>query len=105
MVQQLNYLKESASQTAGPYVHIGCTPNFSGIAGVYPEDLGSGSLVKDKTRGERLTIRGLGRVADTSDIANVVLATRNAHKVGSTGSRAGTRISARDSCAPPPQRP
>ncbi len=27
-------------------------------------------------RGERLTLRGLGRVADTSDIANVVVATR-----------------------------
>jgi protocatechuate 3,4-dioxygenase, alpha subunit len=35
MVQPLGYLKESASQTAGPYVHIGLTPNFSGIAGVY----------------------------------------------------------------------
>ena len=58
MVQQLHYLKESASQTAGPYVHIGCTPNFSGITGVYETDLGSGSLVNDKTRGERITIRG-----------------------------------------------
>jgi protocatechuate 3,4-dioxygenase alpha subunit len=58
MVQPLTYFKESASQTAGPYVHIGCTPNFSGITGVYPEDLGSGSLVNDKTRGERITIRG-----------------------------------------------
>ena len=28
MVQDLGYLKESASQTAGPYVHIGLTPNF-----------------------------------------------------------------------------
>ncbi|MGK6314216.1 protocatechuate 3,4-dioxygenase subunit alpha [Neorhizobium sp. DT-125] len=58
MVQQLHYLKESASQTAGPYVHIGCTPNFSGITGVYETDLGSGSLVNEKTRGERITIRG-----------------------------------------------
>ncbi|WP_105382843.1 protocatechuate 3,4-dioxygenase subunit alpha [Neorhizobium alkalisoli] len=58
MVQPLTYFKESASQTAGPYVHIGCTPNFSGITGVYAEDLGSGSLVNDNTRGERITIRG-----------------------------------------------
>jgi protocatechuate 3,4-dioxygenase, alpha subunit len=58
MAQSLNYLKESASQTAGPYVHIGCTPNFSGITGVYPEDLGSGPMATDKTRGERITIRG-----------------------------------------------
>jgi len=58
MVQPLGYLKESASQTAGPYVHIGCTPNFTGIHGVYDQDLGSGSLVTDQTRGERITIRG-----------------------------------------------
>lgn len=58
MVQALGYLKESASQTAGPYVHIGCTPNFTGIHGVYDVDLGSGPMVNDQTRGERVTIRG-----------------------------------------------
>jgi protocatechuate 3,4-dioxygenase alpha subunit len=58
MAQPLNYLKESPSQTAGPYVHIGCTPNFAGIHGVYDHDLGSGPMVSDKTRGERITIRG-----------------------------------------------
>lgn len=64
MVQSLSYLKESASQTAGPYVHIGCTPNFTGIHGVYEQDLGSGSLVSEKTRGERITVRG--RIIDGS---------------------------------------
>jgi protocatechuate 3,4-dioxygenase alpha subunit len=58
MVQPLNYLKESPSQTAGPYVHIGCTPNFSGIHGVYEKDLGSGPLCNERTKGERITIRG-----------------------------------------------
>lgn len=64
MVQPLNYLKESPSQTAGPYVHIGCTPNFTGIHGVYEQDLGSGPLYNEKTRGERITIKG--RVIDGS---------------------------------------
>jgi len=50
-------LKESASQTAGPYVHIGLTPNFSGIMGVYPADLGK-VMVNAKTKGERITITG-----------------------------------------------
>jgi len=54
--QSLNRLKESASQTAGPYVHIGLTPNFCEIGGVYAEDLGV-SMVNDKTRGERITIK------------------------------------------------
>lgn len=58
MVQPLGYLKETASQTAGPYVHIGLTPNFVGIHGIFKDDLGSGSLVSDKTRGERITITG-----------------------------------------------
>ncbi|MFK4824321.1 protocatechuate 3,4-dioxygenase subunit alpha [Paenochrobactrum sp. BZR 588] len=58
MVQPLGYLKETASQTAGPYVHIGLTPNFVGIHGIFKDDLGSGSLVNDKTRGEHITITG-----------------------------------------------
>jgi protocatechuate 3,4-dioxygenase alpha subunit len=56
MVQQLGYLKETPSQTAGPYVHIGCTPNFAEIT-VYENDLGI-SMVNDKTLGERITLRG-----------------------------------------------
>ncbi len=50
-------LKESASQTAGPYVHIGLTPNFCGITGVYPRDLGC-DMMGEKTKGERITITG-----------------------------------------------
>mgnify|MGYP003700523567 CR=1 FL=1 len=61
MVQPLNRLKESASQTAGPYVHIGLTPNFCGIEGVYANDLGA-TMVNDKTQGERITVRA--RVID-----------------------------------------
>jgi protocatechuate 3,4-dioxygenase alpha subunit len=39
-MQSLDTLKESLSQTAGPYVYIGCTPNFAGIQGVWETDLG-----------------------------------------------------------------
>ena len=56
MVQSLDRIKESASQTAGPYVHIGLTPNFCDIGGVYAEDLGA-SMVNADTRGERIMIR------------------------------------------------
>ena len=56
MVQSLNYLKESASQTAGPYVHIGCTPNYSGISGVYSEDLGSRPLFPDAKPDARISL-------------------------------------------------
>ncbi|MGO7956363.1 protocatechuate 3,4-dioxygenase subunit alpha [Rhizobium leguminosarum] len=56
-MQQLGYLKETPSQTAGPYVHIGLTPNFCDISGVYDTDLGI-AMVNDKTLGERITVTG-----------------------------------------------
>lgn len=57
MVQALKYLKESPSQTAGPYVHIGCTPNFAGISGVYPADLGH-VMRTGPVAGQEITLRG-----------------------------------------------
>ncbi|RVV97295.1 protocatechuate 3,4-dioxygenase subunit alpha [Mesobaculum littorinae] len=57
MIRDVTRLKETPSQTAGPYVHIGCTPNFCDIGGVYPHDLGSKLITGDVT-GERITIKG-----------------------------------------------
>ena len=57
-MQKLTYLKESPSQTAGPYVHIGCVPNFCDIKGVYPEDLGA-TMIKDGAKGQRITVTGI----------------------------------------------
>lgn len=62
----LNRLKETPSQTAGPYIHIGATPNFVGNDGVYPADLGV-TMVNEKTKGERIAITG--RVIDGSGAA------------------------------------
>lgn len=56
MTQPLEYLKESPSQTAGPYVHIGCTPNFTGIE-VYGGDLGR-VMKTGPVKGEAITITG-----------------------------------------------
>jgi protocatechuate 3,4-dioxygenase, alpha subunit len=57
MAQELTILKESPSQTAGPYVHIGATPNWAEITGVWREDLGL-ALVGPETKGERIIVRG-----------------------------------------------
>lgn len=57
MSSQQRQTPETASQTAGPYVHIGCTPNFSGIANLYKEDLGSNLILGD-VEGEQITIKG-----------------------------------------------
>ena len=56
MSQPLDYLKESPSQTAGPYVHIGCTPNFSGIE-IYGGDLGA-SMKTGPVQGQEITLHG-----------------------------------------------
>ncbi|SDR48394.1 protocatechuate 3,4-dioxygenase subunit alpha [Pseudovibrio sp. Tun.PSC04-5.I4] len=63
---KLEYLKESPSQTAGPYVHIGCTPNFIGNTGIFKEDLGA-KMVNQLTKGKRVTVKG--RVFDGTGTA------------------------------------
>ncbi|MEL6450077.1 MAG: protocatechuate 3,4-dioxygenase subunit alpha [Pseudomonadota bacterium] len=56
MPQPLAYLRESPSQTAGPYVHIGCTPAQCGID-VYPHDLGA-VMKTGPVQGQEITLTG-----------------------------------------------
>ncbi len=63
MFQRLTTIKESPSQTAGPYIHIGATPNWVEITGVWDEDLGL-VLVGLETKGERILVKG--RIFDGS---------------------------------------
>ncbi|WP_062012980.1 protocatechuate 3,4-dioxygenase subunit alpha [Aureimonas sp. AU4] len=58
MTLPLDYLPESPSQTAGPYVHIGTNPNWVEITGVWRDDLGL-VLVGPETRGERILVEGV----------------------------------------------
>jgi protocatechuate 3,4-dioxygenase, alpha subunit len=60
MVQPLSYLKETASQTAGPYVHIGLIPHMAGFD-IFEKNFGH-VLVGPSTKGERITLEG--RVLD-----------------------------------------
>ena len=60
MVQPLGYLKETASQTAGPYVHIGLIPHQAGFE-IFEKNF-SNVLVTEATPGERIRIEG--RVID-----------------------------------------
>jgi protocatechuate 3,4-dioxygenase alpha subunit len=51
-------LKVQPSQTAGPYVHIGCVPAFAGLSGMYGgEDLGA-RMVTAGTGHQALTFSG-----------------------------------------------
>lgn len=61
MLNRLPPLKETPSQTAGPYVHIGMTPSLEGTTGPNVKDLGSGPV---PGTGARITIAG--RIFDGS---------------------------------------
>ena len=57
MPQSLDYLKETASQTAGPYVHIGLAPGAAGFD-IYREELGR-DIAGPNAKGERIRVEGL----------------------------------------------
>ncbi|HWW48565.1 MAG TPA: protocatechuate 3,4-dioxygenase subunit alpha [Xanthobacteraceae bacterium] len=60
MVQSLSYLKETASQTAGPYVHIGLIPAMAGFD-IFEKNF-SNVMVGPNTKGQRIILEG--RVID-----------------------------------------
>lgn len=62
MINDTTLLRETASQTAGPYVHIGLAPKAAGFD-IYENNFGN-VLVQPDTRGERIVIEG--RVIDGS---------------------------------------
>ena len=62
MVNELDYLKESASQTAGPYVHIGLAPNQAGFD-IFEKNF-TNVVAPPGVAGDRVTIEG--RVIDGS---------------------------------------
>ena len=57
MAQSLHYLKESASQTAGPYVHIGLAPGAAGFD-IYRRELGW-EIAAPEAPGERIRVEGM----------------------------------------------
>jgi protocatechuate 3,4-dioxygenase alpha subunit len=62
MILPLPYLKETPSQTAGPYVHIGLIPHQAGFD-IFENNF-SNVLVGPETQGERIRIEG--RIFDGS---------------------------------------
>ncbi len=57
MAQALGYLKETASQTAGPYVHIGLAPGAAGFQ-TFAQELGR-IIAPEGVPGERIRVEGL----------------------------------------------
>ncbi|THD82855.1 protocatechuate 3,4-dioxygenase subunit alpha [Aliigemmobacter aestuarii] len=57
MPQPLDYLKETPSQTAGPYVHIGLAPGAAGFQ-IYGRELGH-EIAAPEVPGERIRVEGV----------------------------------------------
>lgn len=56
MPQPLDYLRETASQTAGPYVHIGLAPGAAGFS-IFQRELGW-DIAGPDAPGERIRVEG-----------------------------------------------
>ena len=80
MPQQLNYLKETASQTAGPYVHIGLIPAMAGFD-IFEKNF-SNVLVTPNTKGERITLEGRVLDGGGSPLRDVLLEIWQANAAG-----------------------
>ncbi len=56
MSQELDYLNETPSQTAGPFVHIGLAPGAAGFD-IYKQELGW-DIAGPNAKGERIRVEG-----------------------------------------------
>lgn len=71
MTQALDYLKETASQTAGPYVHIGLAPGAAGFD-IYRQELGW-DIAGPNAKGERIRVEGVVIDGTGSPVKDVLL--------------------------------
>ena len=71
MVQALTYLKETASQTAGPYVHIGLAPGAAGFE-IYRQELGR-EIAAPGVPGTRIRVEGVVIDATGAPIKDVLI--------------------------------
>lgn len=71
MVQSLKYLKETPSQTAGPYVHIGLAPGAAGFH-LFDQELGQVIAASD-VPGERIRVSGVVRDATGAPVKDVLI--------------------------------
>ncbi|WP_112874627.1 protocatechuate 3,4-dioxygenase subunit alpha [Paracoccus endophyticus] len=71
MPQPLHYLKESPSQTAGPYVHIGLAPGAAGFD-IYRQELGR-DIAGPNAEGQRIIVEGVVTDGTGAPVKDVLL--------------------------------
>lgn len=69
--QDPQYLRETASQTAGPYVHIGLAPGAAGFD-IYRQELGF-DITGPNAKGEKIRVEGIVIDGMDSPIKDVLL--------------------------------
>ncbi|WP_297768886.1 protocatechuate 3,4-dioxygenase subunit alpha [uncultured Roseovarius sp.] len=80
MPQKLEYLRETASQTAGPFVHIGLAPGAAGFD-IYREELGH-DIAGPNAQGERIRVEGQVIDGTGSPVKDVLLEVWQANAAG-----------------------
>lgn len=80
MPQPLNYLHESASQTAGPYVHIGLAPGAAGFE-IFETELGT-DIAGPNAEGERITVEGIVTDGAGAPLKDVLIEVWQANSAG-----------------------
>ena len=80
MAQPLNYLRETASQTAGPYVHIGLAPGAAGF-NLFEKELGT-DIAGPNAAGERIRVEGLVTDGTGAPVKDVLIEVWQANAAG-----------------------
>jgi protocatechuate 3,4-dioxygenase alpha subunit len=84
MPQPLHYLRETASQTAGPYVHIGLAPGAAGFK-LFEQELGT-DIAGPNAAGERITVEGIVFDGTGSPVKDVLIEIWQANAAGAHAS-------------------
>lgn len=80
MAQKLDYLRETAAQTAGPFVHIGLAPGAAGFD-IYSHELGH-DICGPNAEGARIRVEGVVLDGMGAPIKDVLLEVWQANAAG-----------------------
>ena len=80
MTQPLRYLKETPSQTAGPYVHIGLAPSAAGFQ-IFETTFGPDPATA-KAKGQKIAVRGVVYDGSGAPLKDVLLEVWQANAEG-----------------------
>ena len=90
MSQYLHVLRQTASQTAGPYVHIGLAPAAAGFD-IYHNELGR-DIAGPHAKGERIRVEGVVIDGVGAPIKDVLIEVWQANSEGNFANSSGSEV-------------